>query len=1436
MSFSRLGAAIAVAVAWAPLGAPANNAASAFMASLSVSTATGTVPGRPTDRASARAAVLAGNYTSKLHHQGRERCPSTCGDVGADTSDWPVYGSLEGLSRACNQTMLLDFALYNLVNEPKAKVAISACTADLQLSSSNSAASKAGSVTSTCVPEGVQRTKATSTLQLLSFGNSSPSHLADTTAALDQLRAFSSIPDTGCNETIKYAYSGNVAVGIYAGSGLAGQDVLTAVLDKLSTKISNDGSVAESLLVQMCSNSSARYTLGVLADTKGNIGSVQRGLQSWKNRTCVALDTTAGRIEEWQTVSYFAPSLLHTSNSSSANSTSSSSITTIDLNLKRWDAPKLTLEKRADSCRTIQVQSGDSCAALAAECGITPAYSGTLPDFSPKPDADGYCYSYLVKSGDSCSSIGAAFDLTNEQIASFNNNTWGWNGCEKLFADYKICLSTGFPPMPASIPNAVCGPQVNNTATPPPGTDFSTLNECPLNACCNIWGQCGTTNDFCVPSNSSTGAPGTAAPGENGCISNCGTDIVASAPPDQIMSIAYFEAFSWNRPCLHMSVTSVDTSAYTHIHFSFITLNKDFSINTDDVADQLPLFRGMTGIKKIVSVGGWTFSTDPSTYTIFRDAVSSQTNRGTLVANVINFLNDYQLDGIDWDWEYPNEPDIPGIPAGSESETTGFFLLLDELKEKMPSGKTVSITAPASFWYLQHFPIQALSLVVDYIVYMTYDLHGQWDYSNKYADPGCPSYSQGLGNCLRSHVNMTETINSLSMITKAGVPSNMVVVGVSSYGRSFQMTTPGCWTEQCTYTGPDSGAYPGRCTNTSGYISDYEISQILDQNPSAQKLWDEDSYSNIVVFNDSQWVAYMDEDNKATRKALYPSLNFLGTADWAVDLQSDTGSDSESGKDGSGDTIYINPDIWASASQQVTGAPGATLIWPPMPLESPTTITFPLWTTTVSYSSLTTRTSTLKDGSTSTYPWYLYISWLTTLTIPQVTTTAIPLWGVSLDHNKTGGPITLRSSIQPPPFGVTIIPVTSGTTSIIGATTTSTSSGGIIVWGSLTYTQPPQTMTLGGTTTIIGGHVLPPTVLTVTPNPYPTTVPSTIDPVINQKTPSWTSGKVPGPTAKPGCPGCGQTCILFCDPDCPFCPPNVFPGGSGGGGGGGGGDPDDPEHSTTSRSTSDHPTSSYTVMYNGLYDDVFPTAFAAEGDLSSLYSDELSRIYAMWPTTTTQSTDTAGPTDSSTTESATTAGPTESSTTKSTNTAGPTDSSTTESATTAEPTNSSTTKRPDPTPAANCDFWDEGWGWTFEVYNIRDWAADHGSSLHDEESGCGGLTGWDWHDTTATTWAYAYFNLPFFIKDGCVERAIVSAGGPKLSCNDHGLGLRGLEEKRDDRNGMMAAAEPPSFSEQEQSEFVSFYAANRTYRPYAPMAWPTSPASSITTQASTSNP
>ncbi|KAK7414094.1 hypothetical protein QQX98_007037 [Neonectria punicea] len=563
------------------------------------------------------------------------------------------------------------------------------------------------------------------------------------------------------------------------------------------------------------------------------------------------------------------------------------------------------------------------------------------------------------------------------------------------------------------------------------------------------------------------------------------------------------------------------------------------------------------------------------------------------------------------------------------------------------------------------------------------------------------------------------------------------------------------------------------CTDTAGYISDHEIGQILAQNPSAQDLWDANSYSNIVVFNDTQWVAYMDADNKATRKALYLAHNFLGSADWAVDLQSGSKGGDDSSSDSSYKTVYVDPDIWNAVSPRVTAPPGVTLIWPPMPLSTPTTITFAPWTTSVTYSSLTTSTKTLSDGSMSTYPAYVFVSWLTVLSIPPVMTTAIPVWGISLDTSSTNGVIILTSSVQPPPFTVTITPVMSGTESVIGATETTTSSGAVIIRGSETYSQSVQTQTKGESTTIIGGVTLPPVVVTVTPNPHPITTPTpgTTDPVINSKTISWTSsGTTAEPTAAAGCIGCGTICLLFCNPACPFCPPGAF---SDLNSSGSSSDPNDDDDDD------DDEDATYTIMFDSMADDAFPTAFVTAADLSSIYSEQESMFSSLFSLSTTSTSKTSTSTTTKTTE------------------------------------------LPTPTPTADGMFWDMIFFYTFEIYNIEGWAMDGGDSLHDEERGCGALTGWDWNNATSDTAAYVYFNLPFFMKLGCVERAIVSAGGPSISCDGQGLKKREADDAEDPaalpagppvrRDGLtpggkvrMEPAFPP-YTEAQLQEFEDYY-------------------------------
>jgi GH18 family chitinase len=197
-------------------------------------------------------------------------------------------------------------------------------------------------------------------------------------------------------------------------------------------------------------------------------------------------------------------------------------------------------------------------------------------------------------------------------------------------------------------------------------------------------------------SRSETGAPGTSAPGENGCIANYGIDIISSGPPVNKIKVAYFKSWNWGRSCLNMHVTGINTTAYTHIHFAFANITSDFQIDISGAQDEFDLFKSMTGIKRIISFWGWAFSTEPNTFRILREATKPG-NRARFIGTLLSFLAKHDLDGIDMDWEYPGAPDISGIPSGDPAEGMDYYETLASLKTKIGSTGTVSFAAPASY-------------------------------------------------------------------------------------------------------------------------------------------------------------------------------------------------------------------------------------------------------------------------------------------------------------------------------------------------------------------------------------------------------------------------------------------------------------------------------------------------------------------------------------------------------------------------------------------------------------------------------------------------------------------------------------------------------------------------------------------------------------------
>lgn len=166
-------------------------------------------------------------------------------------------------------------------------------------------------------------------------------------------------------------------------------------------------------------------------------------------------------------------------------------------------------------------------------------------------------------------------------------------GCQNLQANMNIYLTKGDPTMSAPLSNAICVPLVLVTQKPTNGTAWADLNPCPLNACCNVWGQCGTTPQFCTKYDSPTGAPASAPAVSNGCVSSCGTKTTHVSTPDQFIKIGYYETWNPDRPCLHMDIRQMYGGDYTHIHWASAIITEDFDVDVSGPQADFELFKGM---------------------------------------------------------------------------------------------------------------------------------------------------------------------------------------------------------------------------------------------------------------------------------------------------------------------------------------------------------------------------------------------------------------------------------------------------------------------------------------------------------------------------------------------------------------------------------------------------------------------------------------------------------------------------------------------------------------------------------------------------------------------------------------------------------------------------------------------------------------------------
>ncbi|KZT71670.1 glycoside hydrolase family 18 protein [Daedalea quercina L-15889] len=236
----------------------------------------------------------------------------------------------------------------------------------------------------------------------------------------------------------------------------------------------------------------------------------------------------------------------------------------------------------------------------------------------------------------------------------------------------------------------------------------------------------------------------------------------------------------WHNESLPLNNVSWDK--YTHLIYSFAATTPTANVSLDGSnPDLLPQFVSMArenDVKAMVSVGGWGGSIH------FSDNMATQDNITNFVQAISDFAQQYDLDGLDFDWEYPGKQGI-GCNVVSSNDTDNFLTFLQAVRQEV--GPDFLLTASVS---LSPFAgsngtavgnVSDFASVLDWVNVMNYDVHGSWD---SVVGPNAPLNDSCVANSTQA---AGSAVSALAAWTAAGMPAHQIVLGVAGYGHSYSV-------------------------------------------------------------------------------------------------------------------------------------------------------------------------------------------------------------------------------------------------------------------------------------------------------------------------------------------------------------------------------------------------------------------------------------------------------------------------------------------------------------------------------------------------------------------------------------------------------------------------------------------------------------------------
>ena len=221
---------------------------------------------------------------------------------------------------------------------------------------------------------------------------------------------------------------------------------------------------------------------------------------------------------------------------------------------------------------------------------------------------------------------------------------------------------------------------------------------------------------------------------------------------DDMVIVAYVTSWTNEVP---------DPCVMTHINYAFGHVNGTFNGVRIDNPDRLRMIVGLKkqnpDLKVMLSVGGWGSGR-------FSEMAATAENRTSFARDCKRIVDEFGLDGIDIDWEYPTQSGA-GISA-SPDDTKNFTLLMQTLRKML--GRKSLLTA-ATVSSAQYIDFRTCIQYMDFVNVMAYDMaNPSHHHAALYPSPIA-------GYCTSSQ--------AVEAHLKAGVPKEKLVMGIPFYGK-----------------------------------------------------------------------------------------------------------------------------------------------------------------------------------------------------------------------------------------------------------------------------------------------------------------------------------------------------------------------------------------------------------------------------------------------------------------------------------------------------------------------------------------------------------------------------------------------------------------------------------------------------------------------------